>query len=168
MTVLATAEIAQAIVDQIKNATMSWTPVLVMVGDLSYWQENPTIGRDIPAVFVQPLTLDPSIADMDGELIGQAIEFRIVLADSWAETENMVVRRMQALDELVDSAIIRNTGDDYRLGDDLSIVVERALPTRLEYAPQEHAAVSELKTAGESRNVFAAAFTLQVIARAER
>lgn len=172
MTSIGGIAVAQAIVEQIKAASMSWTPVLVMVGDLSYYPENATIGQDIPAVFVQPITLDIAHLDIGGESIGSQMVFRVVLCDSWDETDNMTVIRGQRLEELVDRTTIRDSGDGWRLsGTAGSLVIEQAMPARLEYAPEEHAAVAELQAvggAGGPRRVFAAAFTLQVIARAER
>lgn len=170
MTVLATASIAQALVDQIKNAALSFTPKIVMIGDLSYWAEAADIMDDVPAIFVQPITLALSLGDVGGELWDQAPSFRVLLVDSFDEEldQNLVVKRMQRIEDLIDKAVIRTSGEDYRLDDSADVTVESVLPQQIEYTPPEHAAVAEQKMAGDTRRLYAAAFTLQVMARAER
>lgn len=170
MTTLHTAEICERMVAQIKAATLSFGPLAIcQVGDLSHYPENPDLDSDVPAVFVQPITTGVMLGDIGGEQVDQDLTLRVLLVNKWDEaTTNLVLLKMRETDELVDKTVIRDAGDDWRLGDTLTDTrIDWALPTQVEYVPGEHAQVA-MDQKGNARRLYATAFLVQVKAVSAR
>lgn len=170
MTVLNTMGVCDALVAQIKAATLSFAPVLIQVGDLSHYPENPQTSADVPAVFVQPVSTSMAHGDIGGDLFEEEMGLRVLLVDSWREADGNLVRlKVQRTEELIEAATIRQSGDDFRLGGTVQgVVVWSALPVDIDFSPPEHAVVSQASSAGNARRIYATAFTVMVKAQGTR
>ena len=170
---LKTNEIVEAAIDAINAAiggVVTFAPVVVQEGDLSFYIEDISLG-DLPAVYVKAERVQISIggderdlSDITGELVGTRTQLRIVMVNQWAEGTNVVDLRTQYGEEIA-QVFIRGTGDLFNMGASIADYdILRALPVGIETDPPERIAVS----LNEDRQVYAVAVTVVVEGRSTR
>lgn len=80
-------EFADAIRDAIAGASLSFTPTIVMVGDLAHYPANLDPTADLPAVFVESVSWDAEPMDVGATAIRWQASFRVVVLDEWSEAQ---------------------------------------------------------------------------------
>lgn len=169
---LKTTEIVDAAVALINAAvgtTITFTPAIVMEGDLGFYAENPEgVTLEVPAVFVKATRVDlQTIEDGPIELVGTLTHsetvIRVLIVDEWDQPDDLEQKRVSHAQEVAQAFL---DSDDLDL--DASIpgytVIPPSTATRMEFRPPEHGAVSM----NQQRQLFAVAVTVEVRGRAAR
>lgn len=170
---LKTNDLVEACITMLNAAigsTITFAPVLIQEGDLSFFIENDDLTDDLPAIFVQSPNVrinigDGSPTDIGGHIAWTTTDIRIVIIGQWDHGDQVVDKR-QSWAEEVAQVFIGGAGDAYDLGG-ASISgydIIHALPTGMEMVPPESAAVSLL----EERQLFAVAVTMEITGRSVR
>lgn len=82
-------EFAEAIRTAIAGATLSFTPTIVMVGDLSHYPEASNVLADLPAIFVESVSWEAEPMDVGATAIHWQADYRITVIDKWTETDDL-------------------------------------------------------------------------------
>ena len=128
---------------------------ICMVGDLDQWAADETLAADVPAVFVQPDSVDINFQTVDGKRYQDRYFFRVVYVDRIAEGTTHESNRLKA--EYVASAITKKIRGD---GSPTLTLVQAQLvwirPTRIEFRPAE-----DLFAAAKDTKLFAATVVVE-------
>jgi len=170
---LKTNEIVEAAISLIVakiGTTITFAPVVVQEGDLSFYVEDIALG-DLPAVYVKAERIgihiggdDQDLSDITGDLVGTRTQLRVVMVGQWAAGTNVVDLRTQYAEELA-QVFILSAGDLFNMNATISgFDILRALPVGIETDPPERIAAS----LNEDRQVYAVAVTVVVEGRSAR
>lgn len=90
---LKTQELLEVVRDRIATPDLSFSPLTVQIGDLSYYAENPDVLEDLPSVvigFGDQIDVDLGSgdgSDLAGVFVGTRQRVRIHLVDTWGESD---------------------------------------------------------------------------------
>ena len=158
---LKTTELLDEIKALIDAASMSFTPKLIQAGDLGFYPvQIASLTSDLPAIFMKIERVRLELADVTGEVLEFEMDVRLVLWDSWAMGDNVYEKRVQRIQEIVES-IIQSAGSTWDPGVS-GLDFSRILPTGFEPESTEQFQYED------DNQVYTAAATLTVAGRTSR
>ena len=114
----------------------SWTPKLLMAGDLMYYPRNNTQTADLPAVFVKPVRTQIGFPTVGGQQVEAEHSFRVVIWDAYSSGDVYLTEKIKRAEDVA-QAFIGAAGVPYTLNTEIGGHVIQAFPSSIEWSPPE-------------------------------